>query len=348
MNTEFSKKINGRQVRQYVLKNSLDTEVVLTNYGARVVSLHTKDKNGSSTNVVVGFDTIDAYLDTTEVYHGAVIGRFANRIAKGRFLLEGKEHLLEINNGPNHLHGGTHGFHSQVWDTESADEQQVSLLYESKEEEGYPGNLEVKVRYKLTEENELKINYEVVTDAVTIVNLTNHSYFNLNGIGSGSILDHQLLIDAEKYTPIDKTLIPFGHQENVAGSPFDFRTGKPIGQHIGDAHEQLANGNGYDHNFALNKPMEDAMALAATATGDKTGITLNVFTDQPGLQFYTGNFMNGANQIQGGFTDDFRTAFCLETQHFPDSPNQPSFPSTVLRPGETFRSATVYKFSIVL
>ena len=314
-----------------------------TTYGARLISLSVPDKNGKTTNVVLGFDSDSAYAHSTEPYFGAAIGRYGNRIAKGKFTLDGKGYQLTINNGPNTLHGGKHGFQSKTWQVSQPDSATLIFTYLSKDgEEGFPGNLNVKVTYKLRSDNALQMDYEATTDKTTVVNLTNHAFFNLNGEGSGSIGGHRLRIAADKYTPVDSTLIPTGQLESVERTPFDFRKGFAIGTRINDHNQQLTNGKGYDHNFVLNK--HSFATAVADVIGEKSGIVVKVFTDQPGLQFYSGNFMQSKNEMRG-YKDDFRTAFALETQHFPDSPNQPNFPTTVLKPGETYHSQTVYKFS---
>jgi aldose 1-epimerase len=305
------------------------------------------NQHGVQTDVIVGFSSVDQYIQSTEPYFGATIGRYGNRIAKGKFILDGASYSLSINNGVNSLHGGKKGFQDVVWDTRQLNEQSIVFSYLSKDmEEGYPGNLKVKVIYNLTDANELKISYEATTDKNTVVNLTNHAFFNLNGEGSGTILNHQLQINANLYTPVDSTLIPKGKHESVAKTPFDFTKFSAIGKRITDNHEQLKNGKGYDHNYVLNDRNGNQMHHAATVEGDESGIIMEVFTIEPGLQFYSGNFMKSKNTFKGGSKDDFRTAFCLETQHFPDSPNQPSFPSTVLNPGMLYNTSSVYKFSI--
>lgn len=341
----FDQHIQGKQTGLFILKNSSGTSVALTNYGARIVSIIVLDAKGNSRSVVVGFKSIMDYLNATEIYHGAIIGRYANRIAKGEFILDKKRYILNINNEPNHLHGGKTGFHNVVWEVEKHDKRSLILNYFSKDgEEGYPGNLAVRVIYKLEESNSLNISFTATTDKTTIINLTNHAYFNLNGIGNGSILDHQLKINADFYTPIDETSIPLGILEPVADTPFDFRTAKIIGQHIQEEHQQLINGSGYDHNYALNKRHENERTLAASAIGDLSGITMDVLTTEPGVQLYTGNFMQGSNTVNGA-VDEHRSAFCLETQHFPDSPNHSSFPSTTLTAGSTYTSETTFRFS---
>ena len=342
----FDTTINGNEVRLFTLKNKNNMVASLTNYGGRIVSLLVPDSSGKLVDVVVGFDRVSDYVTSTEPYFGATIGRYGNRIAKGSFVIDGKTYQSSINNAPNMLHGGKMGFQNVVWDAEQTNNQTLVLTYLSKDmEEGFPGNLKVKVTYTLTDDNELKIDYEATTDKTTVVNLTNHAFFNLNGEGSGNILNHTLEVNANKYTPVDTTLIPTGKILPVDGTPFDFRKMVAIGKRINEENEQLKNGLGYDHNFVLNRSNTNGLQAAATVVGDKSGITMQVSTTEPGLQFYSGNFMQSKNTFKSGSKDDFRTAFCLETQHFPDSPNQPSFPSTLLKPGETYRSTSVYKFS---
>jgi aldose 1-epimerase len=293
----------------------------------------------------VGFSDLAQYFNIKDAYYGATVGRFANRIALGKFSLNGKEYTLATNNGPNHLHGGVKGFDNVVWDAQQKDEATITFTYFSKDgEEGYPGNVQVKVTYNLTGNNELHAHFEAETDQPTIINLTNHAYFNLNGQGSGTILNHLLQINANHYIPIDATSIPFGTIDPVEGTPFDFRQPAAIGARINEKHEQLENGSGYDHNFVLNKN-NGGLTFAAAAVGDKSGIRLEVFTTEPGMQFYTGNYMPGKNKLPNGATDDWRTGFCLETQHFPDSPNNPNFPSTILNPGEKFDSQTIFRLT---
>ncbi|MDO8992967.1 MAG: aldose epimerase family protein [Daejeonella sp.] len=345
--TAFQKIIDGKKTDLYFLRNKNNAEAALTNYGARIVSLSVPDRSGKLTDVVVGFTGVEAYQQSTEPYFGATIGRYGNRIAGGRFKLDGQEYSIFINNNPNALHGGKKGFQDVVWDVRQVNDQTLEFSYLSKDmEEGFPGTLQVKVIYTLSDDNELMIDYEASTDKKTIVNLTNHAFFNLNGEGSGSILNHALQINAEQYTPVDSTLIPLGKIESVAGSPFDFRKAVKIGDRIEDNNIQLKYGKGYDHNYVLNLAEIGVMKSAAIAKGDQSGIVMEVFTQEPGLQFYSGNFMQGKNTFKGGSKDDFRTAFCLETQHFPDSPNQPAFPTTVLNPGEVYKTNTVYKFSL--
>lgn len=342
----FQQKIDGKQTDLYVLNNK-SMQVSITNFGARLVSIKVPDNNKQMVEVLAGFDNLQQYIDTRQSYYGPVVGRFANRIARGRFSLEGKDYALEINNGPNHLHGGSGGFQNRVWEAVQVSNSILELNYFSKDgEEGYPGNMPVKVTYTLSEDASLKITYEAETDKTTIINLTNHAYFNLNGQSSGSVLDHLMQIHADYYTPIDETSIPYEKIELVAGTPFDFREAHPIGARIANDDEQLKNGSGYDHNFVLNKEKEGQLAPAAKATGNISGIQLEVLTTEPGMQFYTGNFMTGKNKMSEGAPDEKRTAFCLETQHFPDSPNHPNFPSVVLKAGEQFRSETIFRFSV--
>jgi aldose 1-epimerase len=344
--TAFQKNIDGKNTDLFILRNKNHTEAAFTNYGARILSFRMPDQSGNLTDVVVGFGSVEAYQQSTERYFGATIGRYGNRIANGKFKLDNIEYSISINNSPNALHGGKKGFQDVVWEAKQLNEQTLEFTYLSKDmEEGFPGNLQVKVIYSLSDDNELIINYEASTDKKTILNLTNHAFFNLNGEGSGTILNHTLKIDAEQYTPVDSTLIPLGEIAAGAGSPFDFRKAVRIGERIEDTNIQLKYGKGYDHNYVLNPGKNGEMKAAATVRGDKSGIVMEVFTQEPGLQFYSGNFMKSKNTFKGGTKDDFRTAFCLETQHFPDSPNQPNFPSTILKPGELYKTKTIYKFS---
>jgi aldose 1-epimerase len=328
------------------LKNGSGVVVTLSNFGARIVGIIVPDKDQNSVDVVLGFNSIDEYIQTPDPYYGATIGRYANRIAKGSLLIEGKHYSLPVNNGENHLHGGPHGFHTKFWSVDQVSETSVTFSILSKDdEEGYPGNLQVTVTYTLTDGCELRIQFNAITDATTVVNLTNHAFFNLNGEGSGLIEDHVITIEANYFTPVNSSLIPTGEIRSVINTPFDFTTAQTIGSRIHSNEEQLKLGNGYDHNFVLRSQNATGLVLAASAVGDKTGIKLEVFTTEPGMQLYTGNFMLGRNKLKHGSMDEFRTAFCFETQHYPDSPNQPSFPSTVLKKGEEFRSETVFKFS---
>ncbi|RNL53392.1 aldose epimerase family protein [Pedobacter jejuensis] len=340
----YNATIDGKTVSIYTLKNKQGASVSITNYGGRVVSLLVPDKNNKLTDVVLGYDSIGAYRKKGEPFFGALIGRYGNRIAKGKFSLDGKAYQLQLNDGVNTLHGGTDGFFSKVWDAKLVDSQKLELTYSSKDgEAGYPGKLDVTVTYSLTDDNALKIDYTAKSDKNTIVNLTNHAYFNLNGEGNATILDHELLIDANAYTPVDSTLIPTGKLQPVAGTAFDFNKAKTIGKNIGDKDQQLTFGKGYDHNFALNKH-DDKKAIAVVKS-TVTGIAMEVYTSEPGLQFYSGNFLTGKDTDgKGGKSYPYRSAFCLETQHFPDAPNHPNFASTVLEAGDVYKTTTTYKF----
>lgn len=341
----FRDTVDGQPTALYTLK-SKNATAAITNYGARVVSLIVPDNHGVLTDVALGYDSIGKYIHQPETFFGAIVGRYGNRIAKGQFKLGGKTYTLAKNNGPNSLHGGKKGFGDVVWTGKQLDDHTVELSYLSKDgEEGYPGNLKVKVTYTLTDSNALKISYEATTDKATVLNLTNHTYFNLNGQGSGTINNHTLRLNAGQYTPVDSTLIPTGKIEAVANTPFDFRTPTAIGSRIDQDNIQLKYGKGYDHNFVINRTAGDrGLTLAATVQGDASGIVMNVLTEEPGIQFYGGNFMQGTNPLKNGKKDEYRGAFCLETQHYPDSPNQPSFPSTELKPGQTYQTTTVYQF----
>ena len=343
---EFGKMAGGEAVDLYVLKNANGIEVAVTNYGATVVSVKTPDAKGNIADIVLGFDNLQGYL-SPEPYLGAVVGRYGNRIAKGTFKLDGKEYSLPINNGANSLHGGVKGFDKVVWTAEAKGDNAVVLSYLSKDgEEGYPGNLSVKVTYTLTDTNDLQIDYFATTDKDTVVNLTNHSYFNLAGQGKGDILGHDMQLNSDKFTPVDAGLIPTGELKPVEGTPFDFRKPTAIGSRINDADEQLKLGGGYDHNFVLNRGAEP-LALAAHVSEATSGRVLEVWTAEPGVQFYTGNFLDGTVKGKGGVAYAKRFGFCLETQHYPDSPNQPAFPTTTLKPGQEYKTTTVWKFRTV-
>ena len=340
---KFDSVVDGKTVALYNLKNG-HLFAAVTNYGARMVSLLVPDKNGKLVDVVVGFYNAGDFVTAEERYFGAIVGRFANRIAGGKFTLDGKTYQLDLNNGVNSLHGGRTGFHSRVWDAEQPDSQTVVLTYVSKDgEEGYPGTMTTKLTYRLTNTNELHMEFEVTTDKKTVVNVANHNYWNLNGEGSGTINDHELMIKAAKYTPVDSTLIPTGI-EPVAGTPFDFTAPHKIGERVEADNIQLKYGKGYDHNYVLDKGMTAAPEAVATVKADKSGIQMDISTTEPGLQFYGGNFMAGKHTLKSGAKDEFRTAFCVETQHYPDSPNQPAFPTTVLEPGKVYKTVTVHKF----
>lgn len=331
---------DGKQVNLYTLTNSNGVEVKITNYGGTVTSWVTPDKNGKKSSVVLGFDSLSGYL-AKPPFFGALIGRYGNRIAKGTFKIDTTTYKLATNNGENHLHGGNKGYDKVVWDATSADSTaSLTLSYLSKDgEEGYPGNLKITVVYTLTDDNELLIDYSAETDKTTVVNLTNHSYFNLTGDVSNTILDHQLQVNADKYTPVDAGLIPTGELKDVKGTPFDFLQPHKIGERI------AAVEGGYDHNFVLTRKGND-LELVATLTDSVSGRKLEVFTTEPGLQFYSGNFLDGTFKTTAGTPINIHTALCLETQHFPDSPNQPSFPSTILKPGEKYHTVTKYKVSV--
>lgn len=332
-----------------ILKNERGMVVALSDYGARIVGLAVPDRNGTPTDVVLGFSSTQAYLDANETYHGVTIGRFANRIAGGCFTIGNETYHIQPNNGPNALHGGTNGFHRRWWERRAVGHDHVTFFYHSPDgEEGFPGNLSVTVRYRLTEDNGLEISYRAETDKPTVINLTNHAFFNLNGEGKGDVLNHIVQIHADRYLPVDPYQIPTGDQARVAGTPFDFRTPKPIGRDLNLPDKQLAIGNnGYDHNFLLNPSTGDLPAPAAIVFSPDSGIQLEVLTTEPGLQLYTGNFLNGSDRGKSGLPYEQYGAFCLESQHYPDSPNQPEFPSTLLSPGEVFQSVTVYRFSVV-
>lgn len=325
----FNTNWNGQEIQAYTISQG-NCKAVITNYGARIIQLWVNDHQGQPTNVVFGYNSFDEYQSTKEIYHGAVIGRYANRIAKGRFSIGHKKYELACNNGVNHLHGGPEGFHHQVWQVEDVTEQRLILSHHSPDgHEGYPGNLDVQVVYSI-ENNGIAIHYTARCDQETILNITNHAYFNLNGIGNGKVLDHNLKIHASHLTPVDYTLIPTGELQPVDLTPFDFRKGMKIGDWIDDAHPQIRIGNGYDHNFCLDKKVGE-LKQAAVATGDLSQIQMEVLTTEPGVQLYV---------------DDARKLFCLETQHYPNSPNEAKFPPVSLKAGETFASTTVYRFSV--
>ncbi|MDB5207769.1 MAG: aldose epimerase [Flavisolibacter sp.] len=344
----FEQTVMGKPAHLFVVKNKSGVEAAFTNYGARWVSMIVPDKNGKPTDVIVGFDNVEGFVNSLEPFFGATIGRYGNRIKGGKITVAGKTYNLDVNNGPNTLHGGKSGFHNVMWTGEQVNDSTVAFSYTSPDGEmGFPGTLQAKVTYTLAADNAMKIAYEATTDKLTVCNLTNHAYFNLNGSGSGTINNHVLQINADEYTPVDSTLIPFGKMAGVAGTPFDFTSPTAIGARVMDStNTQLRYGKGYDHNYVLRKSVTNGTTSVANATGDVSGITMNVFTIEPGLQFYGGNFMQSKNSIKGGKKDDFRTAFCLETQHYPDSPNQPSYPSTLLEPGKKYETHSMYQFSV--
>jgi aldose 1-epimerase len=344
----FGKSPDGQEVFLYTLRNQAGMEVKITNYGGTITSIKVKDRHGKSGDVVLGFDSLDGYVSKSNTsYFGALIGRYANRIAHGTFVLDGHEYHIPTNDGPNALHGGLRGFDKRVWeakDTSTARAPQLELHYLSRDgEEGFPGNLSVTVRYSLGGENDLRLDYSATTDKDTVLNLTNHSYFNLSGPGSGDILKHKLTLEADRFTPIDQTLIPTGAIQGVASTPLDFRKPIAVGARIKQDDPQLKFAKGYDHNFVLNHS-GPGIDLAAKVEDPHSGRVLEVFTTQPGIQFYSGNFLNGSVRGIGGVYN-FRSALCLETQHFPDSPNHSNFPTTMLHPGEEFHQTTIFRFS---
>lgn len=341
--------IDGKEVDLYTLRNSNGYEVKITNFGGTITSLKAPDRQGRTADIVLGFDTLDTYVKG-HPYFGCIIGRYGNRIAGGQFSLEGKKYVLAQNNGPNNLHGGPVGFDRRVWDAQEIREPGsvgIGLSYVSKDgEEGFPGNITVTVTFMLTRSNELKISYTATTDKTTIVNCTNHSYFNLAGEGSGDVLGTVVTINADRFTPVDKDLIPTGELKGVAGTPMDFNKPVTIGARINIADEQLGFGGGYDHNWVLKNPAGLALFPAATAHDPASGRFLEVLTSEPGVQMYSGNFLDGTIIGKSGKPYVRRGGFCFETQHYPDSPNQPEFPSTALKPGDVYKTETIYRLSV--
>ena len=340
--------VEGQPVDLYTLTNANGLVMTVTNYGGIVVSLTVPDKAGNLGDIVLGFSTVADYVKNSP-YYGCIVGRYGNRIGKAKFSLDGQEYTLAANNGENSLHGGVKGFDKVIWaakEVKTDNAVGVELKYLSKDmEEGFPGNLDATVTYWLTNDNEFKIEYAAMTDKPTVVNLTHHSYFNLAGEGSGDILGHELTINADTYTPVDQGLIPTGKLEPVEGTPMDFRTATAVGTRIDADFEQLKFGKGYDHNWVLNRKSAGDMELAATVFEPKSGRVMEVLTTEPGLQFYAGNFLDDSRTGKSGNVNGFRTGLCLETQHYPDSPNKPDFPTVVLKPGETYKTSTIYKFS---
>lgn len=345
---DFGKLPTGESIQKYTMTNANGMVVSVINYGGIITNLKVPDKNGKIEDVVLGFDSLEGYL-TPAPYFGAIIGRYGNRIAQGKFNLDGTQYTLAQNDGQNHLHGGNKGFDKVVWEiTKITNLHSVALQlhYLSEDmEEGYPGNLSTTVTYTLTNDNTLKVSYKATTDKKTIVNLTQHSYFNLSGDFSKDILEHEIAINADTFLPVDETLIPTGEFKAVAGTPFDFKQAKAIGKQINEDNQQLKRGLGYDHCWVLNRVSED-LSLAATAYDPKSGRFMEVKTTEPGIQFYSGNFLDGTLKSKSGGTYAKRSGFCLETQHYPDSPNQEDFPSVVLNPDQTYRSETTFKFSV--
>ena len=345
---EFGTTEDNVTVYQFVLSNKNGMEISVINYGGIITSLKAKDRNGKYQDIVLGFNSLPPYEDENP-YFGALIGRYGNRIANGNFKLDGQSYKLDINNPPNHLHGGLKGFHKVVWNPkEILNDRNVSLelTYLSKHmEEGYPGNLDVKVTYTLNNKDELSVFYEAETDKKTIINLTQHSYFNLSGNFSNDILDHEIRINADSFLPVDETLIPTGEIRSVLGSPFDFRKSKLIGQDIDTNNKQIEFGKGYDHCWVINNK-NNGLRSVASAYHYESGRVLDVYSDLPGLQFYSGNFLDGTLKSKKVGYYELRSGFCLETQHYPDSPNQENFPSVILKPGDVYKSNTVFKFSV--
>lgn len=341
----------GEKVTQYIIENPLGMEMRVINYGGIITHLIVPDKDSLFRDVVSGYDSLTGYLESNP-YFGALVGRYANRIKGGKFMLEGTEYNLATNNGPNHLHGGIKGFDKVLWASNLVEQEQqvgVNLEYTSVSgEEGYPGTVMIKVKYLLSATNELTMHYLAISDTTTVLNMSNHSYFNLSGDHAPDILDHHLTLFADQYTPVDSTLIPTGLLESVAQTPFDFRKPKAIGKDIDADHQQIKYGGGFDHNFVLNGVnKQGSFNFAAEVVSPQSGIKMTVMTSEPGVQFYSGNFLNGTIRGKKGIQYNKRHAFCLETQHFPDSPNQPDFPSTVLRKGDIYRSVTLHRFEVV-
>ncbi len=344
LTSSFQKTINHKETAIHILKNSLGTQVGICNYGARITHFIVADKMGTPVDIVLGFDTIEEYINAKERYHGVTVGPFANRIANGSFELNGKTFLLEKNNGSNCLHGGSTGFHDKFWEfTERKDSSVTLKILTEKDEGGFPGELTVSVKYSLNDGNELMIEYVAKSLHDTVINLTNHAYFNLNG--KGDILSHQVKIESDRFVAIDENCIPTGELIAVANTPFDFRTFKAINKDISIDDEQLVMGKGYDHSFEIKHQKNSIMDLAATVIGDVSGIKLEVLTTEPAVQFYTGNYLGGYDKGKNKERYEDRTGLCLETQHHPDSPNQAQFPSTLLQKGEVFNSKTIYKIS---
>jgi aldose 1-epimerase len=344
---DFQSIVHGKATDLYFLEKN-NIKATLTNYGARMVSLLVPYKNGDWIDVNAGFDTIEKYVKAKDQCYGAVVGRYAGRIAAGKFTIDGNEFQLDVNNGENAIHGGNTGFQTRVWDAEQVDESAVIFNYVSQDgEEGYPGTFSIKVMYSLTDNGELKIDFEYSSDKKTVANIINHNFFNLNGEGAGSINNHSLKIFADKFNAINENCIPT-HIASVKNSPFDFTNFKTIGEDIDATNEQIKNGTGYDHTYAFDKGVSATPELVAVAIGDESDIVMEIYTTEPGVHFYTGNFMLGLHTFKSGAKDDARTAFCLETQHYPNSPNEPTAPSTIKEAGKVYTSTTIHKFYIVI
>ena len=350
--TPFGQLPTGETVELFTLRNARGIEVRLTNYGGIITSIRTPDRTGKFADIVLGYDDLAGYLKSSP-YFGAIVGRYANRIARGRFTLDGKTYTLAVNNGPNSLHGGLRGFDKVAWNAKpfrNGDGEGVALEYKSRDgEEGYPGTVHARVTYTLTADDRLIVDYDATTDKATPINLSQHTYWNLAGDASRDILGHVLTINADAFTPVDSTLITTGEIASVEGTPFDFRTPTAIGARIDQrSNTQIRFGNGYDHNFVIDRgnSVADALLPAARVVEPTTGRTLDIFTTEPGIQFYSGNFLDGSITGKAGSVYRFRYGFCLETQHYPDSPNHPNFPSTILQPGQQYRSRTVFHFGV--
>ena len=348
---QFAGDVNGKKAELFILKNDR-IQVAITNYGARIVGLLVPDKLGKQTDVVPGFASVADYQKANEPFYGPIVGRFGNRIAKGKFTLDGKTYQTALNNNGNTLHSGPTGFHAQVWDARQTGNKMLELTYVSKDGEGgFPGTVMTTVTYSLTDDNALRIEYRATTDKPTPYNPTSHGFFNLNGEGSGTINNHTLMIDADRYSVVDKGLIPQGEPASVDRTPFDFRKPTAVGVRVNDKNEQLTFGGGYDHNWVLNKTAVrrsgSAITKAGEITGDKSGIKMEVLTTEPAMQFYGGNFFTGNDTGKYGKATNYREAFALETQHYPDSPNHPTYPNTILRPGQTYTQTTEYRLSVV-
>jgi aldose 1-epimerase len=346
----FKGKHKGKIITLCTLKNKNGLVVQITNFGAKIVRIDVPDRNGNFADIVLGYETIDGYIEGNP-YFGAICGRYANRIAKGKFIIDGYTYLLPVNNGPNSLHGGPEGFNNQMFDTKgvikSPNSEAVDMIYVSMDGEmGYPGKLTLKVTYTLTDNNELRLDYKATTDKATHINICSHSFFNLAGEGNGDILSHELRINADKFTPVDDTLIPTGELKAVAGTPMDFTKPTIVGKRIDNKFDQLEYGKGYDHNWVINKNKPGELGLAAVCYEAKSGRVMEVHTTQPGVQLYTGNWLDGSDKGKGGKAYGMRSALCLETQNYPDSPNRPDFPSTLLKPGEVYNHTCMYKFYV--